>query len=74
MPTVFYLVRFQTDFQIELACRDPRHASQYPCVGRKREWNMSQVIHSHSRGDGYRRELGDLHCSLADNVAQPNIL
>ena len=30
---------------------------------------MSQVIHPHLGGDGYRRYLGDLHCPLANNVA-----
>lgn len=30
---------------------------------------MSQVVHPHSCGDGYRRYLGDLHCPLANNVA-----
>ncbi len=30
---------------------------------------MSQVIHPHPGGDGYRRDLGDLDCPLANNVA-----
>ena len=34
---------------------------------------MSQIVHSHPGGDGYRRQLGDLNCPLANNVAA-NIL
>ena len=30
---------------------------------------MSQVVHPHSRGDGDRRHLGDLHGPFAHNVA-----
>ena len=30
---------------------------------------MSQLVHPHPRGDGYRRHLGDLYGSLANNMA-----
>ena len=38
-------------------------------VGRKREWNSGQVVHTHPPGNGYRRHLDDVHRSLADDVA-----
>ena len=68
MPAL-YLMCLPTHFQIEFACRAGRHVSQYSCVGGKRERNMSQVVHPHSAGDGYRGHLGDLHCPVANNVA-----
>src|SRR6266516_1280028 len=69
MTGAFCLVCLPTHFQIEFTCRAGRYASQHPCVGGKRERNVSQVVHPHFRGDGYRRHLGDLHCALANNVA-----
>ena len=69
MTSAFCLMCLPTHFQIEFACRAGRHASQYSCVGGKRERNVRQVVHPHFRSDGYRRHLGDLHCPLANNVA-----
>ena len=69
MPGAPFLMWLTTHFQIEFACRAGRHASQYSCVGRKRKRNMSQLVYPHPRGDDYRRQLGDLHCPLANNVA-----
>src|SRR5467141_696597 len=63
------LMCLPTHLQIEFACRAGRHASEYSCVGRKRERNVRQVVHPHVRSDGYRRHLGDLHCPLANNMA-----
>src|ERR1700730_18579990 len=59
--SAFCLMCLPTHLQIEFACGAGRHASDYSCVGRKRERNV--------RRDGYRRHLGDLHCPLANNMA-----
>ena len=70
MPGAVYLMCLPTHFQIELACRAGRHASQYSCVSRKRERNTSQVVHPHPRCDGYRRHLGNLDRPLANWKAE----
>ena len=57
------------DLQVELVRRADRRADQDRCVGRISKRNMCQLVHPHSRGNGYRRHLDDVHRSLADNVA-----
>ena len=42
-------------------------------VGRKRERNSGQVVHTHPPGNGYRRHLDDVHRSLADDVNIPEV-
>src|SRR5262249_19352764 len=68
-PGAFGLVCLPTYFKIELSRRLGRYASQYSSVGRKRQRNISQVVHPHPRCDGYRRHLSYLYCPLSDNVA-----
>src|SRR5438874_12822739 len=65
MTGAFCLMCLPTHFQIEFACRAGRHASQRSCVGRKRERNVSQVVHPHFRGDRYRRHLGSVASALS---------
>src|SRR4030095_11612354 len=61
-------------FQIQLARCARRHATEDPCVGWKRERNLSQVIHTHPGGNGYRRHLCDLYRTIADNVAAQDFI
>src|SRR5262245_18928345 len=65
---------FPDHFQIELTSRARRRATQDPGIGGKREWNLSQIIHPHSGGNGYRRHLGDIYRSLTNNVAAQNFV
>ena len=54
------LVYLPDHFQIELASRARSHATEDPCVGGKREWNLSQIIYPRPGGNGYCRNLSDL--------------
>src|SRR5262249_21874158 len=55
--------------QAELECHLARRIDQDPCVSRKRKRDTSQVLHSHSPGNGNRRHLDDVHRPLADDMA-----
>ena len=68
-PKVLRLVFLPAYFQIELASRACRRATEDPGVGGKREWNPCQLIDPHSAGNGNRRHLSDVDRPLADDVA-----
>src|SRR3974390_2831851 len=69
LPTTLCLIGLQISLQIKFAGRARRNARQYPRVGGKREWNMSQLIDPHATGDRYGRYLGELHRALTDYMA-----
>src|SRR5439155_22134526 len=68
-PNAFGLVRLPVRFLIELASRARCDANEDPGVRWKRQWNLSQLIHPRSGGNGNRRELSDLDCPFPDDVA-----
>src|SRR5438093_11556980 len=66
-------MRLPARFQIELASRACCDATEDPGVGWKREWNPSQFIHWHSRGDSYGSQLADLDRPLSNDMAAQDL-
>jgi hypothetical protein len=63
-----------THVEVHLLCCLDRHANQYPCVGRKRECNASQIVDSHFRGSGDRCATSTMSTARSPTTWQPNIL
>src|SRR6516164_10503481 len=62
------LMRSPADAQIELLRRADRGANEDGCVGWIGQRNICQLVHAHSRGNGYCRHFRDVHRALADDV------
>src|SRR5207244_4916592 len=69
-----FSVRLPKVLPIELPGHAGRHATEYAGVGRKRKRNVSQLIDSHSGGDGDCRDLRDLDRPFADDVTTENLV
>ena len=61
-------MRSPADAQIELLRRADRGANEDGCVGWIGQRNICQLVHAHSRGNGYCRHFRDVHRALADDV------
>ena len=71
---VFYLAFLPGQFQIELASRTCRNAAEDSGIRRKREWNLSQLVHPHSGGDDYCCYLRDIHRPLTNDVTSEDVV